>query len=220
VSAFDSAENELAKSVMGVGTKGAFKSIGTTLGTNITTSLLKKGIGTVAGGLDKVIPGLGGLLTGKESELGSSSSKPMHVVVDEGGMGGATLGAGGVDLSGMLGNMFGSASKDKGSSQKGSGGGIGGFFSKLLSFIPMLEGGGDVTPGKAYIVGEKKPELFVPGRSGRIVPNFASTQANSSTHIEMHIHGVTDMDSFKKSQTQITGMMGAAAQRSQQRLGR
>lgn len=41
--------------------------------------------------------------------------------------------------------------------------------------------GGPVTAGGAYIVGEEGPELFVPSRSGRIVPNGAS--AGGDTYI-------------------------------------
>lgn len=90
----------------------------------------------------------------------------------------------------------------------------------LLRFIPGLAEGGDVSPGRAYIVGEKQPELFVPGTSGRIVPNFAASPAQHQTTIQMHIHGVTDPDSFRKSQAQITGAMGNAVARANQRLGR
>jgi hypothetical protein len=36
------------------------------------------------------------------------------------------------------------------------------------------EGGGDVAAGKAYVVGEKRPELFVPSSSGRIEPSVPS----------------------------------------------
>ena len=34
-------------------------------------------------------------------------------------------------------------------------------------------GGGGVTAGRSYIVGERGPELFTPGRSGGITPNSA-----------------------------------------------
>jgi hypothetical protein len=39
--------------------------------------------------------------------------------------------------------------------------------------VPYRAAGGPVTGGSPYIVGEKGPELFVPGRSGSIVPNHA-----------------------------------------------
>jgi len=39
--------------------------------------------------------------------------------------------------------------------------------------FPKRAGGGSVMGGAAYLVGEVGPELFVPGRSGTIVPNHA-----------------------------------------------
>lgn len=57
----------------------------------------------------------------------------------------------------------------------GSGGGLfGSIFSGLGSLlggpVPGRANGGPVSAGKPYIVGEKRPELFVPGSSGRIIP--------------------------------------------------
>jgi hypothetical protein len=52
--------------------------------------------------------------------------------------------------------------------------------------IAGMESGGDVTAGKAYIVGEKRPEVFVPREHGRIVPSIPefsksiSSAANSN----------------------------------------
>ena len=46
-------------------------------------------------------------------------------------------------------------------------GGSGGFFSKVF----RRASGGPVKGGSPYVVGEKGPELFVPGASGNIVPN-------------------------------------------------
>ncbi|TPJ56878.1 hypothetical protein [Mesorhizobium sp. B2-6-7] len=41
----------------------------------------------------------------------------------------------------------------------------------------MRANGGPVTAGKPYIVGEKRPELFVPNQSGTIVPRVPSINA-------------------------------------------
>lgn len=43
----------------------------------------------------------------------------------------------------------------------------------LIDKLPGRAHGGSVTPGRPYIVGEKGPELFVPRRSGTVVPNQA-----------------------------------------------
>jgi len=70
--------------------------------------------------------------------------------------------------------------------------------------IPGLADGGDVTPGHAYIVGENHPELFIPGAQGKIVPSLGQSKNGGNTIInQMHIHGVTDMDSFQASSAQI-----------------
>lgn len=45
--------------------------------------------------------------------------------------------------------------------------------------IPGLAAGGPVEAGKAYMVGEKGPELFVPPGSGKIVPNDKLGNKNS-----------------------------------------
>jgi phage-related minor tail protein len=46
----------------------------------------------------------------------------------------------------------------------------GGLLSGLFKPKPRANGG-PVTGGSTYLVGERGPELFVPGRSGTIVPN-------------------------------------------------
>ncbi len=46
--------------------------------------------------------------------------------------------------------------------------------------IDARAGGGPVGRGRAYLVGEKGPELFVPGGSGMIVPNGARAGAQAS----------------------------------------
>lgn len=50
-----------------------------------------------------------------------------------------------------------------------------GFNPVGLQGIPGLMSGGPVTAGQPYIVGERQPELFVPGSSGYIYPNVGSS---------------------------------------------
>lgn len=56
----------------------------------------------------------------------------------------------------------------------GGGGGGGGIFGSLFkigtSVAGAREGGGPVSAGRAYLVGEKRPELFVPSVNGTIIP--------------------------------------------------
>lgn len=50
----------------------------------------------------------------------------------------------------------------------GGGGGLGNALSGLLGGLPGRATGGPVSPGRAYVVGERGPELFVPTGSGRV----------------------------------------------------
>jgi len=61
----------------------------------------------------------------------------------------------------------------------GKSGGIGGGIARLLSAFLGAPGkavGGPVSPGRAYLVGERGPELFVPTASGRIEASARSGQ--------------------------------------------
>lgn len=82
----------------------------------------------------------------------------------------AAAGTSAADFSGS----FGPALQSVIGAVGGEGGGAGGFLSilqPLLSLIPGLAKGGPVRKGQPYIVGEKRPELFVPGEPGHIVPH-------------------------------------------------
>jgi hypothetical protein len=125
--------------------------------------------------------GLGGLFGGGDSGGGG--------LMDLFGGGDSSGGGGFMDLVGG-GRLFSDMGDigDMGGMMGGLGGmmgGMGGGLSSLLDFLPMLamETGGQVTPGNAYIVGEKRPEVFVPSTSGRIVPSIPefskSTEAQS-----------------------------------------
>lgn len=85
-------------------------------------------------------------------------------------------------------------------------GGGNGIFSKL--FGGPRANGGPVESGRAYLVGERGPELFMPRQSGRI-------QASGAGGITINVHGVTDADSFRRSRTQVA----AAAQFALARAG-
>lgn len=53
----------------------------------------------------------------------------------------------------------------------GLGGGVGNLSSTLLGRLPARASGGPVSAGRPYMVGERGPEVFVPGASGSILPN-------------------------------------------------
>jgi hypothetical protein len=177
--------------------------------------------GTSGGGIIGDLFGMFGLGGGKSGSANTPDGTQMNplavMLVDQNGnllanLTGAngTLGAGGVDLSNMLGNGFGSSA---------SSGIFGGFNPlSLMGLIPGLAEGGDVSPGKAYIVGEKHPELFVPGTSGRIVPNFpAGTKTGDTVHQHISINGVQNPDDFRRSQAQIGRAFSMMAAKSNSR---
>jgi hypothetical protein len=69
---------------------------------------------------------------------------------------------------------------------------IGGFFGdigKSLSVITGRAGGGPVSAGTPYVVGERGPELFVPGMSGAIIPNRAAAAPNPDVVIQLVLDG-------------------------------
>lgn len=77
--------------------------------------------------------------------------------------------AGSGGSGGILGSLLGAIGLGGGGSSSGGG-------------IPWADdtfraGGGPVQAGKAYIVGEKRPEVFVPGQSGMIHPSVPSVQS-------------------------------------------
>jgi phage-related minor tail protein len=63
-------------------------------------------------------------------------------------------------------------------------------------------GGGAVDMGRAYLVGERGPELFVPGASGGIVPNGGVRGGNVTINVQTR-----DAESFRRSEAQLAGLM-------------
>lgn len=71
-------------------------------------------------------------------------------------------------------------------------GGIGGILGSL--FGGFRASGGPVSAGKAYVVGEKRPELFVPSTSGRIVPQVSDGQSVVLHYAPVISAGMQPMD--------------------------
>lgn len=74
--------------------------------------------------------------------------------------------------------------------------GTGMFSNPTPMFAGYRAGGGDVEAGKAYVVGEKRPEVFVPAQSGRILPSVGGGDIYVSTQVNMQ---------DGSSQTQVNG---------------
>lgn len=94
---------------------------------------------------------------------------------------------------------------------------LGNFISSSLSgvdFGSLFGGfkaeGGPVSSGRAYMVGERGPELFVPRSSGNIVPNGGGT---AQVSIVNHIDARTD-------QASVAQMVAAGVQQGMQAYAR
>jgi tape measure domain-containing protein len=68
-------------------------------------------------------------------------------------------------------------------------GGVGGLIGAL--FGGFRAAGGPVSSGRAYVVGEKGPEVFMPGRSGSILPNGAVGAAAASRGARVAVGGIS-----------------------------
>jgi hypothetical protein len=126
-------------------------------------------------GIGDIFSGTGG------AKADGSQSNPFYVVSksdsssSSGGMGGLLSSFGGGDSSGDSGGD--------------SGGGGGGGLIGLLS-MAFMASGGRVSKGTPYIVGEDRPEVFVPDQHGKIVPSI-SHFANSPEAKAMKSKGVS-----------------------------
>jgi len=76
-----------------------------------------------------------------------------------------------------------------GSAPGGARGGLGGLAAALLGAVlgaPGRATGGSVAPGRAFLVGERGPELFVPTASGRIEPPAAAAAREVRVHVTIN----------------------------------
>lgn len=93
--------------------------------------------------------------------------------------------------------------------EQGLGGALGNLFSGLFGRAT----GGPVLANTPYIVGEKRPELFVPSTSGRIVPNLneMSRQSGSDgapTSMNFNFYGpVTNPQEVRRSAAQASAQL-------------
>ncbi len=98
----------------------------------------------------------------------------------------------------------------KGADNAGNGS-VGDFLSALDSvFGGKREQGGPVWPGKAYIVGEKRPEVFMPSVPGHIVPSMPTVPARGSQpHITVALQSTYQI-AGAINQADLTAAIGRA----------
>jgi hypothetical protein len=82
-------------------------------------------------------------------------------------------------------------------------------FGELYPAEDALAAGGPVKGGSSYLVGEKGPELFVPGSSGNIIPNHA--MGGSNVVINVDASG-SSVEGDAGQAEQLGSMLAAAVQ--------
>lgn len=86
----------------------------------------------------------------------------------------------------------------------GSSGGFAAFIGSL--FGGARAAGGPVSSGRSYLVGEKGPELFTPGMSGRITPNGAGGAINVDARVSVDARGASQ-DGMKILMAQLPAIL-------------
>eukprot|EP00913_Durusdinium_trenchii_P021275 g19988.t1 len=126
-------------------------------------------------------------------------------------------------LDGLFNQLFGGG--------KVEGGGLfGKLFSDMFSGVGKRENGGPVTAGKPYIVGERRPELFVPSTSGTIVPRLPTAPTLKATGagaqtvkhesaLTVHINGANGDEHVRMLVQQGVGEALSQQQKSMERGG-
>jgi hypothetical protein len=114
------------------------------------------------------------------------------------GGGGGGLGAGAAGFGGS--NAFGSFD---------AGGGLA--FGGGLNLLPGRANGGPVSSGQTYMVGERGPELFVPGRSGTIVANDKMGGGSTNVVVNVDAKG-SSVEGNEQGANQLGRVISAAVQ--------
>lgn len=87
-----------------------------------------------------------------------------------------------------------------------------------IGFGGARAGGGPVSPRHAYLVGERGPEMFVPGASGAIAPIEGQARATTlRPSVTLNVN-TNDAASFMRGEAQIAAAMMRALARSRRNL--
>jgi len=119
-----------------------------------------------------------------------------------------------MQIIGLVKNFFpgGGLFTGAGPYQFGGGGNVAGTaFSPGLNLMARAAGG-PVSAGSSYLVGEKGPELFMPGTSGKIIPNDAlGGMGGGSVVVNVDAKGST-VEGNSNQASQLGKVIGAAVQ--------
>ena len=80
-----------------------------------------------------------------------------------------------------------------------------------MGLLPGRAAGGPVSSGQTYMVGERGPELFVPGRSGTIVANDKMGGGNTSVVVNVDAKG-SSVEGDEQGANQLGRVISAAVQ--------
>ena len=176
------------------------------------------GIFGQGGFLSSLFGGSTGLLG---TQLGASPTNAMWVQVVP-GIGG-TIGGG---STGGLGDLFSSggffANLFNGGGGMGStSGGILDFLSQIGSLLGFADGGSFQVGGSGGTDSVPVSFMATPGEMVHVTKGSSGGQDKgaASVMVQMHVHGVHDVDSFKRSEGQVVSGLASAIQRSMQRRG-
>lgn len=82
------------------------------------------------------------------------------------------------------------------------------------SFGGARAAGGFAAAGQSFLVGERGPELFTPAASGRVNPLGGAAPMT----VNISLPGVTDAESFRRSETQLAAALARAVGRGRRNL--
>lgn len=91
-----------------------------------------------------------------------------------------------------------------------SGSGLGGLLAGLLGGSPGRATGGPVSPGRAYMVGERGPELFVPTSAGQVQANAPAGGRSVNVAISINAGSGDAAKTLQQSSRQVARAVKAA----------
>ncbi len=96
----------------------------------------------------------------------------------------------------------------------GTGATLAGVAASLLG-LPGRAGGGPVSPGRGYLVGERGPELFVPTASGRVEATPAQASRTVHVSITLNAPGGSEARALERSSRQVARAVKSALMRAE-----
>ncbi|TCM16956.1 hypothetical protein EDF56_10668 [Novosphingobium sp. PhB165] len=156
-----------------------------------------------------------GNLVGGFTQAGQALEKGLTSAIQRGNLGfddlkrvatSALSGIAAQSMQGLFGSLGGGTSTGSGTTS-----GLSGLFSGLLG-LPGRATGGNVSPGRGYVVGERGPEMFVPTSAGRIE---TGTGASSNRDVKVAINltgprGSSVPQSLRRSSRQVASAVRRA----------